>query len=150
MSTIPAPPPMPPAPSPIAEHKITGQVSNISFRHSRIPHNIWHFDGKEVPKLPPPIWLEEIQSNAIFNKQRHKLLLEKQSHVEKEVDLKKPENHPIRRGLKLYGHHILFNIYALNIFCEGGKRWLGGQQPEREQQDRVRSRSRGGRRPLLK
>ena len=32
MSTIPAPPPMPPAPSPIAEHKITGQVSNISFR----------------------------------------------------------------------------------------------------------------------
>ena len=53
---------------------------------------------KEVPKLPPPIWLEEIQSNAIFNKQRHKLLLEKQSHVEKEVDLKKSENHPIRRG----------------------------------------------------
>ena len=62
---------------------------------------------KEVPKLPPPIWLEEIQSNAIFNKQRHKLLLEKQSHVEKEVDLKKSENHP---KLKLYGHHILFNI----------------------------------------
>ena len=55
---------------------------------------------KEVPKLPPPIWLEEIQSNAIFNKQRHKLLLEKQSHMEKEVDLKLSENHPIRRGKK--------------------------------------------------
>ena len=68
---------------------------------------------KEVPKLPPPIWLEEIQSNAIFNKQRHKLLLEKESHVEKEVDLKKSENHPIRRGFKLYGHHILFIIYCI-------------------------------------
>ena len=40
---------------------------------------------QEVPKLPPPIWLEEIQNNAIFNKQRHKLMLEKQSLVEKEV-----------------------------------------------------------------
>ena len=39
-----------------------------------------------MPKLPPPIWLEEIQNNAIFNKQRHKLLLEKQSLVEKEVN----------------------------------------------------------------
>ena len=38
-----------------------------------------------MPKLPPPIWLEEIQNNAIFNKQRHKLLLEKQALVEKEV-----------------------------------------------------------------
>ena len=96
MSTIPAPPPMPPAPSPIAEHKMTGQVSNISFR-SFYNDN----DGKEVPKLPPPIWLEEIQSNAIFNKQRHKLLLEKQSHVEKEVDLKLSENRPIRGGEKV-------------------------------------------------
>ena len=31
MSTIPAPPPMPPAPSPIAEHKTTGQVFSDNF-----------------------------------------------------------------------------------------------------------------------
>ena len=30
-----------------------------------------------MPRLPPPIWLEEIQSNKIFNKQRHKLVQEK-------------------------------------------------------------------------
>jgi len=42
---------MPPAPSPILEHKLTGQ---------------------EVPRQLPPIWLEEIQNNKIFNKQRHK------------------------------------------------------------------------------
>ena len=65
---------------------------------------------KEVPKLPPPIWLEEIQSNAIFNKQRHKLLLEKQSHMEKEVDLKLSENHPIRRGKKSNCKGTIFHL----------------------------------------
>ena len=91
MSTIPAPPPMPPAPSPIAEHKTTGQVSvfwqncHLQDCHLQLQHG--HYDCQEVPKLPPPIWLEEIQNNAIFNKQRHKLLLEKQSLVEKEVKL---------------------------------------------------------------
>jgi len=79
MSTIPAPPPMPPAPSPIAEHKITGQ---------------------EVPKLPPPIWLEEIQCNAIFNKQRHKLLSDKQSHVEKEEGRDDLEEHSLKENSK--------------------------------------------------
>jgi len=70
---------MPPAPSPIVEHKTTGQ---------------------EVPKLPPPIWLEEIQNNAIFNKQRHKLLLEKQALVEKEEGKDDLEEHSLKENLE--------------------------------------------------
>ena len=51
-------------------------------------------------KLPPPIWLEEIQNNAIFNKQRHKLLLEKQSLVEKEVNHRGKKSIPNTIALK--------------------------------------------------